>query len=149
MGTIWETLAIYGLQELLWFIALWRMGAKASVAVLGVNLALSWIIGEAFEGNDRTIAMILIDFATVMIMQEMRVTAHERLISALAVLMIAVRLIFKPYMDHHTYAAALNCAVVLQLLIAGGCIDQWGRSLDRWLHRLDPRLARAVRHVAT
>lgn len=149
MGTIWETLAVYGLQGLLWFIALWRMGAKPCVVVLGVNLALSWLIGEALAGNDRAVAMIMLDFATVMIMQEYHAGPHERLVALLAVLCIANRFMLKPYMDQHTYAAALNCAVVLQLLIAGGCIDQWGRSLDHWLDRLGPRLARAVRHVAT
>lgn len=149
MGTIWETLAIYGLQGLLWFIALWRMGAKPCVVVLGANLALSWLLGEILAGDDRRLAMMLLDFATVMIMREYHVGPHERLVALLAVLCIAIRLMLKPYINNYTYVASLNCAVVLQLLIAGGCIDQWGRSLDHWLDRLAPRLARAVRHVAT
>ncbi len=152
MGTIWETLAIYGLQSLLWALALWRVGAVPAVAVLGINLMISWWLGELLEGNDRAVAMIMVDLATVLLLQEWHVSAHERLVAALAVLMIAWRAAsyaIVPYAGRHTYAAALNCAVVLQLLIAGGWIDDWGRSLDRWLDRLHPRVARAVRDVAT
>lgn len=152
MGTIWETLAVYGLQGLLWFVALWRVGARPCVVVLGVNLFASWIIGEAFIGNDRAVAMILLDLITILTLQELRTGPHERLVAALALAMIIWRTAsyaIIPYTGRHTYAAALNCAVTVQLLIAGGWIDQWGRSLDHRLDRLHPRLARAVRHVAT
>lgn len=152
MGTIWETLAIYGLQGALWFAALWRMGARPCVLALGVNLAVSWCLGEALVDDDRKVAMIMVDLATVLYLQEKHVSAQERLVAALAVLMITWRgfsHVIDPHLAHYTYAAALNCAVVLQLLIAGGWVDQWGRSLDRRIDRLHPRVARALRHVAT
>lgn len=151
MGTVWETLAVYGLQGLLWFLALYRRGARPCIVVLGLSLAASWWIGEVFAGNDRAVAMILLDLALVLVLQELHTGAHQRLVAFLAVVCIGIRASYAsvPYTDRHTYAAALNCAVVLQLLIAGGWCDQWGRSIDDRLDRLHPRLARAVRNVAT
>lgn len=152
MGTVWETLAVYGLQGALWFGALYRFGAKPAVVMLGISLMLSWWLGELLDGNDRKVAMIMVDLVTVLALQQMHVGAHERLVAALALLMIAWRgfsHLIAPGMERYAYAVVLNCIVVLQLLIAGGWIDDWGRALDDRLDRLHPRLARALRHVAT
>jgi hypothetical protein len=152
MGTLSETLAVYGLQGALWALALWRVGARPCVAVLAVNLAASWAIGEAFTGNDRAAAMILLDLGTIMALREMPTGAHEKFVALLALAMIlwrAASYAVVPYTGRHTYAVVINCAVVAQLLIAGGLIDEWARRAGHWLDSLHPRLARAARHVAS
>lgn len=146
-----ETLAVYGLQALLWFAALYRRGARPCIVVIGIALVGSWLIGEAFTGNDRDAANMVFSLAIVLAMQEYHADAHQRLVALLAVVSIGIRLshVTVRYTDHYTYAVALNCVVLLQLFIAGGWIDQWGNRIDHWLDRLHPRLARALRYVAT
>ena len=152
MGTVQETLAVYGLQGALWALALWRVGARPCVAVLAGNLACSWWIGEVFAGNDRAVAMIVVDFLTIITLREFPVGPHEKVVALIALSMILWRAasdVIVPYIGHYTYAVAINCAVIAQLLIAGGLIDEWARRADHWLDRLYPRLARAARNVAT
>lgn len=147
-----ETLAVYGLQSLLWFLALARMGAKPCVVLLGANLAVSWVMGEVFAGDDRRLAMMLLDALTIMALRELQSSGHDKVVATIALIMIAWRIAaygIEPYTGHYTYAVAINCAVIAQLLVAGGWIDDWGRSLDHWLDRLHPRVARALRYVAT
>lgn len=151
MGTVWETLAVYGLQGALWFGALYRCGVRPAIVVLFFALPASWWLGELFDGNDRAVAMMLLDYGVVVALLHMHIGTHERLVALLAQVCIGIRgaYVSVHYTDHYTYAAALNCAVILQLLIAGGWCDQWGHGIDHWLDRMDPRLARAVRNLAT
>ncbi|NBW09750.1 MAG: hypothetical protein EBR82_17175 [Caulobacteraceae bacterium] len=151
MGTLQETLAVYGLQGTLWVVALWRVGARPAVAVLAANLALSWWIGELFAGNDRAVAMIVVDLLTIIGLRELPVGPQEKFVALIALSMILWRTassVIVPYMGHYTYAVAINCAVIAQLLIAGGLIDEWARRADHWLDSLHPRLARAARNLA-
>jgi hypothetical protein len=147
-----ETLAVYGLQALLWFLALARMGAKPCVVVLGLNLALSWVIGEFFTGADRRLAMMLLDYFTILRLLELHPSPRRKLIATIALTMITWRIaayVIEPYTGHYVYAVAINCAVITQLLIAGGWIDEWGRRINNRLDHLHPSLARALRYVAT
>lgn len=150
MGTLSETLAVYGLQGALWAAALWRVGARPCVAVMLPALALSWWAGEVFTGNDRDAANLLIQLGVILIMCEMPVGRHEKVVALISLALIpwhAAGNVTVPYMGHYTYAVVINCAVTAQLLIAGGMVDDWGRRLDHWAGRLHPRLARSSRHV--
>lgn len=151
MGTVWETLAVYGLQAALWFAALYRRGTPPCVVALAFALPISWLWGEVFIGNDRDVAMMATDLAMMALLMHFHHDAHQRLVAALALICIGIRAAYVTdhYTSHYAYAVALNCAVVLQLLIAGGWIDQWGKRLDHWLDRVHPRIANAVRNVAT
>jgi hypothetical protein len=152
MGTLSETLAVYGLQGTLWAVALWRVGARPCVAVMLPALALSWCAGEVFSGDERAAANILIDLAAIMVLRELPVGPHEKIVALISLALIpwhASRSVTDPYIGHYTYAVVINCAVVAQLLIAGGLIDEWARRAGHWLDSLHPRLARVARHVAS
>jgi hypothetical protein len=126
------------------------VGARPSVAVLLPSLALSWWAGEVFAGNERDVANLLIQFAVIAILREFPVGPQEKMVSLIALSLIpwhASGNVIVPYLGHYTYAVAINCAVIAQLLIAGGLIDEWARRADHWLDRLHPRLARAARYM--
>lgn len=150
MGTLQETVAVYGLHALLWAVALWRQGARPCVLVMLPALALSWWLGEALDGKERIVANMMIDLGIVVALREMPVGPQEKFVALIALMTIPLRGAYAtvPYMGHYTYAVGVNCAVAAQLLIAGGLIDDWARRADRWLDRLHPRLARVARHVA-
>lgn len=152
MGTLSETLAVYGLQGALWFAALWRVGVRPCVAVMLPALALSMIAGEVLTGDDRAVANILIDLGAILVLREMPVGPHEKFVALISLALIpwhASRSVTDPYIGHYTYAIVINCAVTAQLLIAGGLIDEWARRAGDWLDSLHPRLARVARDMAT
>ena len=146
-----EQTALYCAHMALWLAAIWRAGGSVSVLVLAVNLSGSWIIGEATTGYDRAVAMILLDLGTILALRAWGEGARDRLVAALALAMIFWRSTYMaaPYINQWTYAATINCAVALQLIVCGGLADGLGRSVDSWLSRVWPRGARALRHVAT
>lgn len=151
MGTPSETLAVYTLHALLWIVALWRTGWGPCSKVLMVNLVASWIIGAMLAGNERAVAMITLDYFSVIALCEMRGSARRNFVAFFSLVMIGIRAghAIAPNANQYLYAVTINCVVTIQLLIAGGFMNDWGRRLDRWLDRVHPRIARAARSLAT
>lgn len=146
-----ETGIVYCAQAALWAVALWRVGVGASVVVLALNVSGSWIVGDALDGYSRATAMNLLDLGLILAMRAWGSGARDRIIAALALGMIFCRSSYMaaPYIDRHSYAAALNCAVALQLIVCGGMADGFGQRIDDWLARVWPWGSRALRYVAT
>jgi pimeloyl-ACP methyl ester carboxylesterase len=115
-------------------------------AMVGGAMATGYL-----HGPDRVVAFILVDFATIIAVKLWHDRSRDRLVSAIAILHIcfAILYIVGSYINYWTYAALLNCGAMLQLLIAGGMVDDVGRRIIDRLDRFNPWLGHSLRNVAT
>jgi hypothetical protein len=145
-----ETTAVYAAQLGLWCLAVWRVGCRPSVLALAAAMTASWLVGNALHGTDRDVANALLDLGTILAIRATSCGARDRQVCAIALALIVWRCVYMagPYIDHYPFAVVVNCAVALQLIVAGGMMDGAGRRIDRWVHRLPDRGARAIRYVA-
>lgn len=144
------TAAIYTMHLLLLIAAFWRVKARPVLFILAGGMALSWVAGAYLGGPDRIIAFILIDLATIFAINVWHDRAHDRVVALIAFTGIvwAVLYMAVPYINYWTYAAGVNCAAAVQLLIGGGMADDLGRRIDNWIDRAWPRGASALRSMA-
>lgn len=156
IGAALETGLVYAVHGAAWAIAVRRVGFHPAVTVLGLAMCASWAIGEAYAGPTRDVLNIMVDLSTVITLmvcrQHCACGARDRLIALVAQSLIFWRCVHiggGQYIDHWAFAAVVNCAVLLQLLIAGGLVDVIGRSIDHRLGRLHRGLQRALRVVAS
>jgi len=112
--------------------------------ILVTAFAASSLAGPLLHGIDRVAVLATIDAAIVLGMAAVwthtySMTAYS--IGFVGMVKCGLRLTYatNPHMDHYVYAAAINCAFALQVLIAGGYTDALGNRLDGMLRRVLPR----------
>lgn len=144
------TAAIYTTHLMLLIAAFRRAGLRPVLFILAGGMALSWIAGAYLGGPPRIVAHIMLGLFTIFAVKVWHDRAHDRLVALLAYAGIvwAVVYMVNPYVDYWTYAAGVNCAAAVQLLIGGGMADDLGRRIDHWLDRAWPWGAGALRSVA-
>lgn len=114
------------------------------------SMVCSWIVGYRLGGIDRIVAMVMLDLSLILAVRALYSGARARIVAAVSLCLILVRAAYMggSYIPHPIYAATINSAFVLQLLIGGGMADVIGVWIDSRLARVWPWGARALRHVA-
>jgi len=142
---------IYTLHLCLLMAGFYIAGPRPVLFILAGSMAASWVAGAFLGGPDRIVAFILLDLFIVFAISIWRDRTRDRIVGLVSFLMIgwATAYVGVSHMDYRTYAAGVNCAAVVQLLIGGGMADDLGRRIDHWLDRIWPSGARALRYVAT
>lgn len=136
------------------FAIVWVMrgGCDRIIVALFAAYAVSISVGPALHGMERHVLMWVIDAAIVFGMASMW-TARDDMraysVGLLGLFQIGWRLAFATGLDvsHLAFAVAINIAVALQILAAGGVIDVVGHWLDDRLRLLFPRRYRLLRNV--
>jgi hypothetical protein len=142
--------AIFALSLALLLAGFHRVGFRPSLIILAVVMLAAFLANMYLGGPSRIVALILIDLCTIFAVNVWHDRKHDRLVGLIALFGIvwAVAYMVVPYMNYWTYAAGVNCAAAMQLLIGGGMADDLGRRIDHWLDSVWPRGAHALRSVA-
>lgn len=142
------TAAIYTSMVMLFVAGIRRVGVRPVLIILALSMASSAAVGATFDGPARIVGFILCDTFTIFAVAAWRDRDRDRVIGLVSWACIWWSLGYNnQYMDYAIYAAGLNCAAALQLLIGGGMLDDVGRHIDDWLDSRWPRGARALRYV--
>lgn len=142
--------AIFALSLALLLAGFHRVGFRPSLIILSVAMLAAFLSGLYLGGPSRVVALILVDLCTIFAVKVWHDRSHDRLVAAVALgsIIWTVAYIKVPYINYLAYASGLNCAAVMQLLIAGGMADGLGRRINDWLDSVDPRWGDVVRRVA-
>lgn len=144
------TALIYTTHLCLLIAGFYIAGRRPVLFILALAMAVSWVAGAYLGGPARVTGFILLDLFTVFAIRVWHDRPRDRLVALMSFIGIcwAVLYMAVPYMNYWTYAAGVNCAVAVQLLIGGGMVDDLGRRIDHWLDRAWPWGASALRSVA-
>ena len=142
--------AIFAFSLALLLAGFHNVGFRPVLITLAFAMFAGFMSGLYLGGASRVIALLLIDLCTIFAVKVWHDRAHDRLVALIALTSIcwAVLYMAVPYINYWTYAAGVNCAAAMQLLIGGGMADDLGRRINDWLNRLSPRWADALRSVA-
>lgn len=145
------TLVVFTACALLVIWALYRRPDATTVTV-----ALSFVVAVALSiiipGREVRTALAVLDAAVVLALLAVWAQWHShraRHIAGIGLLKCAWAVPYTvfPYMNWNTYAAALNGAFVVQVLIAGGAADGIGAWIDRHARSVWGRWFRLRRDV--
>lgn len=148
-----ETAITFGLQGFLIVLALFRGKADRIVLVLLAGWVLASAVGPLQNAMQRQVPLSVID-ALIGVAMALLWTAADDMrawwVGVIGFANVGARLTYisGPYIDHWWFAAALNCALFLQITIAGGLLDAVGHRLDDLLRRLAPRRHSLLRNGA-
>lgn len=142
-------IAMLGLLTAAWA---WRGGCDRILATLALAFAAAAAVGPFLHGMERHVALWLIDAGIVMGMAAAWTVGDNMRAYAIGLIglgKIGWRLAFAAGLDvsHLAFAVAINVAFALQVLVAGGVLDELGRWIDDRLRVLFPRRYRLLRHV--
>lgn len=136
---------VFAIQGALLALALWRGKHDRIVMVLCVAFCVSSVMGPSIdEGTKRDAALAVIDSLIVLGMALLW-TVHDDMrawfIGVVGMGKVAVRMahVTDPHMDHLIYASVINCALVAQIVAAGGFADAVGYRLDDLFRRIAPK----------
>lgn len=138
------TLAIFALQGAAIIAALWYSKADRIVVALLIAWAVASVVGPLQSGVARQPALCVIEAMTAVSMTLLWSAANNfraYWVGLIAWSKVGLRLYYltNPYIDHWWFAATLNCALIAQVVIAGGFADAIGHRMDDLLRRFFPR----------
>ena len=132
------TALVVALLAALQAVAIWRRPDQVTW-ILVACFAVAVIVAGNVPLPERFTVLALLDYALVAAMIGPWAVTHSRraqIIGAIGLLKLLGRLTYAshPYMDHWTFAAVMNCAFAVQVIVAGGMADGIGRWLSdhRW-----------------
>lgn len=102
------------------------------------------------SGPDEVVGFIVISYIALIANEASRHSVRDRPVSLICLVSIACSVFYAAggLMTYWVYVAVLNCALAMQILVAGGMIDFLARRFDDWLCRVWPWGSRAVRFLA-
>jgi len=139
-----ETAAIFTLQGLLILYALYRGKSDRIVLTLLAGWIAASAIGPTIDDMHRQVPLSVIDAligVTMALLWTAKVDMRAWWIGVIGFAKVGARITYVsgPYIDHWWFAAAINCALLLQIMVAGGLLDAIGHRLDDMLRRVAPR----------
>lgn len=150
--TAWGV-SVFVLQGVLLCIALARGKHDRIVMVLFAAYVASSLLGPSLEGTQRATALGVIDaliVAGMALLWTVRDDMRAWTIGIIGTGKVGLRLAYvtDPYMDHLVYASLVNCALLAQIIAAGGYADAIGVRLDGLFRRIAPRRHGLLRNGA-
>jgi len=147
METVVVFSGLVGLMAASWF----RGGDRVSLSILAVNFVTTATIAiYVDEQPDQDTSVIMADLATIYALRFICPNPRSYAIGliGLFVIMLTTARMGTGIMGNYAMAVTANIAFAAQVLVGGGFADDLGRWFDRWVFRLWPRFAGALRLVA-
>jgi len=146
-----ETAAVFcGLVGLMGF-AWMRGGDRSILLILALNFAATAAVDRLMKTQpDTDTSVIMADLATIYALRFICPNPRSCAIGliGLFVIMLTTARMGTGIMGNYAMAVTANIAFAAQVLVGGGFADDLGRWFDRWVFRLWPRFAGALRLVA-
>lgn len=144
------TAIILALLASLQVVALWRRPDRVT-GILVSCFALAVIFASYAPVQERFVLLAILDLVLVTSMigpWAILIDRRAQLIGLIGTAKLMARLTYasNPYIDHWTFAAAMNCAFAAQIIIAGGMADGIGRWVSDFGRTNRARVAGLLRH---
>lgn len=150
--TAWGV-SVFVLQGALLCLALARGRHDRIVMALFAAYVAATLLGPHLEGSQRDAALAVIDSlicVSMLLLWTAKDDMRAWIIGIIGLGKVGLRMahVSDPYMDHFAYASVLNCALLAQIISAGGFADAIGVRLDGLLRRVAPRRYSLLRNGA-
>lgn len=141
------TLIYIGFGALLFWA--WRRSGDRVVCTLAAAFIASLLLGLLSRSLERQVASIMAELAVVYGMRFWCYGRRAYFVGLTGFFVIGIRLSYMSglHVNHSLFAAAVNAAFAVQVVISGGGADGVGRLFDDWLLRVWPRGSGLFRNV--